>query len=465
MPARSPNFEATPRQPPTSRSASRYPETCCFGPCTAKLRILRTHGAEFGINVVLNRLSAGLDAALLETRQAKPTGPPPWPRGAYWQLVHDLDQAANHTAVAGEILASHVSPTQPHRGRTPDGEALLSNPTATLHEIAQIGMAAGFLDTKLAAWLRPGPGTGQWLPTIHAAHTDAERYTGLYLLFSLLADHTDPGRHHSAPPAPLTLAPIVSDPTQWNQIDSPRRAVEAVTAARVWLTQNGKEVTAAQLRTASRAAAAITHHAGQLLTHTGSTDQTTGDVIAAAAAAWRGAAGTAEALRSTRGQPHGTDTMTTALTATEQWLRRTLRPRGQWLPAISWQPPHTATQWRRLAGQLAHQLSGLGTQLRRAAAAGCARGYLLGIAGETAHQGPLMRSAPTWIPATAYHPSYQAIKDRLQAAADMSGRLATIAEQAPLTASAHEPRHRSATRGAVAARPRSTSTARDAERG
>jgi hypothetical protein len=122
-----------------------------------------------------------------------------------------------------------------------------------------------------------------------AAIDSALRETAL-----LVAAAGDPRR---APALGMTVAPPVDDPRRWTRPTSGGGCVEAIGAARSWLTRHGEELTVGQLATTARAALAITHYLGHIHTHTTPDFPVTADLVAAARP-WRAVLQATAELRS-----------------------------------------------------------------------------------------------------------------------------------------------------------------------
>ena len=327
--------------------------------------------ASGGPHLAASRMVERLGRASERTSAALPLSLPAVPRGPYRRAVDSMTAAATAAADAGEILAGHVSTGAVPPARTPGGAAIINGVGRehALADLARVCRAACTVDQALARWLRPSDG-GAWLPTILAARADVGVTSGLRSYFAMLASHIAPDGSYARS---LTQAPLTSDPSRWTTVDSAAEAIAALEAARASLVQHPSALTAAQLRVACRSAAASTHHIGYLLDHAGASGAVIRDTVWPAAKAWRQAADKAWEMTSPVPERRPAETLTAALAAVEDWLRRRLRPDGRWLPPSAW-PVDSAGTWHHTAQRLAEHLSGLADQLRdgvmRARAAG-----------------------------------------------------------------------------------------------
>ncbi|MEU8284131.1 hypothetical protein AB0C01_07310 [Micromonospora sp. NPDC048905] len=270
--------------------------------------ILARHGQS------LTQLYVGLQAAAVIDRQfpassaAVVAGPARW-----------LRRAADAIGVIGDILASHVPPGQ--TPRTPEGLAVRAGGgvQSGLADIARLTSAAIMIDVALPGWLDQ---RRDHLTEIYRPAAEAARWTASSRLSAVTHELISLGRGqprlHGLDVArpPMNPAPAVSTADD---------AVTAVSAARTWMWQNTRELTAVHLQLGTQLGLAV-----RVLSSAGH-PETTGS--------WRQAAIAAADLRAT--PPIGPARDTAAeLTEVLRWLRSLSKgdhggPGGRQLQQIS----------------------------------------------------------------------------------------------------------------------------------
>jgi hypothetical protein len=335
-----------------------------------------------------------------------------------------LRDAYQALQTAGDILISNAGPhiglKVRHRPLTTEGMALLAGAgrSDNLAALARLAAAAAAMDVRLARWMWPEDAPTDLKPLLAAAEQDAwQTKSGPLREAALLV--AAGGDAQYAPVLEIAAAPPVNDPLHWSHPDSGRDCVEAIDAARVWVTRHGTELTVGQLAATARAALAITHYVGHIHMHlapAGSTVST--ELVAAAVRPWRGVLQAVTELRSPVPAHADHSTLTVAVGSAAAWLRSQLRPDGQWLGPASWgRDAADRAAWRETAGHITARMPDLADLLHQAIGTVHAHGGVLAATGRLSPWAGRLVRAPEWTPAPAEHRSYRALGQALSAAA------------------------------------------------
>ncbi|MFY1702973.1 hypothetical protein ACN28G_14700 [Micromonospora sp. WMMA1923] len=315
----------------------------------------------------------------------------PLPPHSEHPAATSLRRAADHIRTAAEILGLQFDATT-GRPRTTDGLAIARgiNRSANLTALARLARAASEIDSPLATWLRDGHLAGSGQPIVATAATDAAR-TSISLHHAANSVITGPADRH--PLHALAPPPLTDVAERWTSLQEPRDTITAVDAARTWLMQHHRDLTAVDITTLTRTGLALTYEADYLI-RLGAPRGTPLHSTPTAAAAWRQAAQAAEHLRSLDTPQPGVGP--TVLAATEQWLRQHLRPHGTWAEPAELHRQHT-TDWRTIGIALAARLPDLAALVHTGSREAIDRGRLLEAAPRA-----LGRPSPTprWTTAT-----------------------------------------------------------------
>jgi hypothetical protein len=342
-----------------------------------------------------------------------------------------LREAAQALREAGDILASntgpHTHPAAAHQPLTSEGMAIVAGVgiAHNLAALAQLAAAAAAIDKQLTRWLHTDSAPGDLEPLLEAAKHDAAR-TSSGALASIARLIVSAGLPANAPALGMTVAPPVDDPRRWYRPASSADCVDAIDAARSWLTRQGNRLTIGQLAATAGAALAITHHIGHIYASTETEFAFTGEDTAAALP-WRTVLSAAADLRSPTPPAADYTTLRVAVTGVAAWLRQQVRPEGHWLDPISWAPGAAAKSvWRRHAQRLAARLPDLADLLHDSIDAVRERGGVLAPTGQLGQRPGLLVRVPQWAPVTPDDPSYRSVLTGLRRAAT-NGRAFAVA--------------------------------------
>jgi hypothetical protein len=341
-----------------------------------------------------------------------------------------LREAYQALQTAGDILISNTGPqiglATRHRPLTTEGAAVLAGVgrSDNLAALATLTAAAAAMDVRLTRWMWPEDAPIELQPLLAAAERDAWHTKHSPLREAALRIAAD-GDAQRAPVLDMTAAPPVDHPLRWSHPNRGADCVDAIDAARSWLTQHGSELTVGQLASTARAALAITHYVGHVLLHLAPAGSPTSGTVAAAAQPWLGVLQAVTELRSPAPAYADHSTLTVATGAAAAWLRSQLRPDGQWLAPGSWASnPADRAAWQNTAEQLTARMPDLADLLQQAIATVHARGGVVAATGRLSRSSQHLIRVPEWKPAPANHRSYRALGKALGNAATHGRALA-----------------------------------------
>lgn len=373
-------------------------------------------------------LAIALRRAAASTTSANRTGSVDPPiTGTVAAALRDAHQALQ---LAGDILIGNTGPRigfgERHQPLTTDGMAVLAGVgrSDNLAALARLAAAAADMDVRISRWLWPEDAPTNLRPLLAAAEQDAWlTKTGPLRASALLV--AAGGDAQQAPVLDLSAAPPVNDPPRWSHPNSGPDCVEAIDAARSWLTRHGKDLTVGQLASAARAALAITHYIGHVHMHLAPAGSQASADVAAAARPWRGVLQAVTELRSPVPERTDHSTLTVAMGSAATWLGGQLRPDGQWQGPSAWaSDPTDRVSWQETTGQITARMPGLADLLHHAISTVHARGGVLAATGRLTPQPGRLVHTPQWQPAPTGHRSYRALCNALTRAAKHGRELA-----------------------------------------
>lgn len=194
----------------------------------------------------LTQLYVGLRAATIVDRQFPPSAAP-----VIAEPARSLRRCADAVGVIGDILASHVPPGQ--IPRTPEGLAIRAGGgvQSGLADIARLTIEAVMVDIALPGWLNGGR---DHFTEIYRPAVEAARWTANSRLSAAARELISLGRGqtqlHGLDVARCPLSPVPG-------VRTVEDAVAAVSAARTWMWQNPRELTAVHLQLGTQLGLAV----------------------------------------------------------------------------------------------------------------------------------------------------------------------------------------------------------------